>query len=54
MPRSVRIADIIDDSPLSWLQVRVLFLCFLIVLLDGFDTAVIGYVAPELILEWGL
>lgn len=54
MPKIVRIADIIDDSPLSWLQVRVLLLCFLIMLLDGFDTAVIGYVAPELILEWGL
>lgn len=54
MPRSVRIADIIDDSPLSWLQVRVLLLCFLIMLLDGFDTAVIGYVAPELITQWGI
>ncbi|WP_205894996.1 hypothetical protein [Metapseudomonas otitidis] len=54
MRRSVRIADIIDDSPISGLQVRVLVFCFLIVLLDGFDTAVIGYVAPELIGDWGL
>lgn len=54
MPRSVRIADIIDDSPISGLQVRVLVLCFLVMLLDGFDTAVIGYVAPELIIEWGI
>lgn len=54
MRRSVRIAGIIDDSPISGLQVRVLVFCFLIVLLDGFDTAVIGYVAPELIGDWEL
>jgi len=29
-------------------------LCFFIVLLDGFDTAAIGYIAPSLVTEWGL
>jgi AAHS family 4-hydroxybenzoate transporter-like MFS transporter len=29
-------------------------LCFVIVLLDGFDTAAIGYIAPSLIKEWGV
>jgi hypothetical protein len=29
-------------------------MCFLIVLLDGFDTAAIGYIAPSLIQEWGV
>jgi MFS transporter, AAHS family, 4-hydroxybenzoate transporter len=29
-------------------------LCFCVVLLDGFDTAAIGYIAPSLITEWGL
>ncbi len=29
-------------------------LCFLVVLLDGFDTAAIGYIAPSLIQEWGV
>ena len=29
-------------------------LCFLVVLLDGFDTAAIGYIAPSLITEWGV
>ncbi|UGA37689.1 hypothetical protein JOS77_27615 [Chromobacterium haemolyticum] len=32
------ISEFIDDSPLSRYQVMVLTLCFLIVLLDGFDT----------------
>lgn len=38
-------------SPYQWL---VFALCFLIVLLDGFDTAAIGYIAPSLIKEWGV
>ncbi len=29
-------------------------LCFLIVLLDGFDTAAIGFIAPSLVQEWGI
>jgi AAHS family 4-hydroxybenzoate transporter-like MFS transporter len=29
-------------------------MCFIIVLLDGFDTAAIGFIAPSLITEWGI
>lgn len=52
--RNVRISDIIDSSRISLYQACVLALCFLIVLLDGFDTAAIGYIAPELQREWGI
>jgi MFS transporter, AAHS family, 4-hydroxybenzoate transporter len=38
-------------SPFQWL---VFILCFLVVLLDGFDTAAIGYIAPSLMKEWGI
>jgi MFS transporter, AAHS family, 4-hydroxybenzoate transporter len=38
-------------SPFQWL---VFTLCFLVVLLDGFDTASIGYIAPSLLKEWGI
>lgn len=38
-------------SPFQWL---VFAMCFLIVLLDGFDTAAIGFVAPSLLREWGV
>ncbi len=38
-------------SPFQWL---VFALCFVIVLLDGFDTAAIGYIAPSLMKEWGI
>ena len=38
-------------SGYQWL---IFSLCFLVVLLDGFDTAAIGYIAPSLIGEWGV
>ncbi|MDO4905998.1 MAG: MFS transporter [Lautropia sp.] len=38
-------------GPYQWL---VFALCFLIVLLDGFDTAAIGYIAPSLMGDWGI
>jgi AAHS family 4-hydroxybenzoate transporter-like MFS transporter len=43
--REVNIGDLIDARPLSRLQLTVLTLCFLVVLLDGFDNQVIGIVA---------
>lgn len=36
-------------TPFQW---RVIALCFLIVTLDGFDTAAIGYLAPAIRSEW--
>lgn len=44
----------IDAHPLSGLQQRLLVLCFLVVAIDGFDTALIGFIAPALRVEWGL
>ena len=52
--KPMAISQFIDDSPLSRYQIMVLALCFIIVLLDGFDTAAIGYIAPELISQWGI
>lgn len=51
MPR-----DITGDREqiLTSADLRVVGLCFLVVLLDGFDTAAIGYVAPSLLKEWGI
>ena len=44
----------IDDQKISSFQLRTLFLCFLIVAIDGFDTAAVGYVAPALSKDWGI
>jgi AAHS family 4-hydroxybenzoate transporter-like MFS transporter len=52
--RTADVSAIIDGGRLSRFQIVVLIMCFLVVLLDGFDTAVIGYIAPALRKEWAL
>ncbi len=44
----------LNTQPFSAYQWLVFGVCFLIVLLDGFDTAAIGYIAPSLLGEWGI
>jgi len=51
-PQNVQ--SLINGQPMSAYQYLVLFLCFFILALDGFDTAIIGYVAPALVTEWGI
>src|SRR6185503_11130380 len=53
-PRVVDVQAFIDAERVSPLQKRLLFLCFLVIAIDGFDTAVIGFIAPALRAEWGL
>jgi AAHS family 4-hydroxybenzoate transporter-like MFS transporter len=45
---------LLNENPFSGFQYLIFALCFLIVLLDGFDTASIGYIAPSLVKEWGV
>ena len=44
----------IDNRPVGRYQWLIMGLCFFIVLFDGFDVAVMGFIAPSLIQEWGL
>ena len=48
------VQTVLNDHPFSGYQWVIFALCFFIVLLDGFDTAAIGYIAPSLLGEWGL
>ncbi|HWS64918.1 MAG TPA: MFS transporter [Steroidobacteraceae bacterium] len=48
------IGALIDSRPLSPFQVRVLVLIGCLVLMDGFDVQVIGFVAPALLRTWSL
>ena len=50
----MNVEDALDRSRFSGFQKAIFAMCFLIVLLDGFDTAAIGYVAPALVVEWGV
>jgi len=51
---TLNVQALIDESRMSPFQYAVLFLCFTVLALDGFDTAAIGYVAPALVAKWGV
>jgi AAHS family 4-hydroxybenzoate transporter-like MFS transporter len=48
------VLTVINEQPFSWYQWLILILCFLIVVVDGFDTAVMGYLVPSLSQEWSV
>ena len=48
------VQTILNEHPFSGFQWVIFALCFFVVLLDGFDTAAIGYIAPSLLAEWGV
>ncbi|MEK7319441.1 MAG: aromatic acid/H+ symport family MFS transporter [Pseudomonadota bacterium] len=48
------VQSLIDSQRFSAYQWLILVLCFLIVAVDGFDTAAMGYVAPALVQDWGI
>ncbi len=50
----VNVQTFINEQPFGGFQWLVFFMCFVIVLLDGFDTAAIGFIAPSLLTEWHL
>ncbi|MRS16444.1 aromatic acid/H+ symport family MFS transporter [Enterobacteriaceae bacterium RIT691] len=44
----------INDHPFTKYQWMILALCFITVAMDGFDTAIIGFIASDLVQEWGV
>ncbi|AYY55327.1 MFS transporter [Burkholderia multivorans] len=50
----VEIQTFINTQRFSRFQWLIFFMCFVIVLLDGIDTASIGFIAPSLVSEWHL
>jgi len=51
---SVDIKAFIDARKVSPYQWLVLVLCFVIVMMDGLDTAVMGFVAPVIMHDWSV
>jgi AAHS family 4-hydroxybenzoate transporter-like MFS transporter len=51
---TVDAATAIDQAPFSGAQRRIVLLCALIAMLDGFDTQAIAFVAPVIAAKWGL
>ena len=52
MPADIR--QLIDEKPISGLQLRVVFGCFALNMLDGFDVLAIAFTAPTISQEWQL
>jgi MFS transporter, AAHS family, 4-hydroxybenzoate transporter len=50
----VDVAGFIDRQPVGGFQIGLLLTCAAVLVLDGFDTTAIGFVAPSLAKEWGL
>ncbi len=48
------VQSFIDSHRFSAYQWLILALCFMIVAIDGFDTAAMGYIAPALVQDWGI
>lgn len=46
--RRLTVAEIIDQHPLSRFQITTIALCGLVMVLDGFDTQCIGFLAPPI------
>lgn len=53
-PRLLNVTRLIDDSPISRLQILVVILCAMINLLDGMDSQSIGIAAPFIAANLGL
>ena len=51
---STDVQTFLDAHRFSSYQWLIFALCLSVVLLDGFDTAAIGYIAPSLLTEWGV
>lgn len=48
------VSRLIDERKLTAFNLRLLILCFLAVLFDGFDIGAIAFAGPYLIKEWGI
>ncbi|SEB24882.1 aromatic acid/H+ symport family MFS transporter [Variovorax sp. YR216] len=54
VPAAIDVKAFIDDRPPSAYQWLLVILCFLVVAADGMDVAIMGFVAPPILQEWGL
>lgn len=48
------VRELIDERPLGGFQRLLVFVGFLIVLCDGFDAVILGFIAPQLRVDWSI
>ena len=51
---TVDIKSFIDDRPVSAYQWFLVAMCFLVVVADGMDVAIMGFVTPAILAEWNI
>jgi MFS transporter, AAHS family, 4-hydroxybenzoate transporter len=54
MMKQLYLQDAINNQRLSKTQWLIFIICFLVILSDGIDTGLMGYIAPVLIDDWGI
>lgn len=52
--RVIDVQQFLDGHRFSAFQWAILVLCFLVVAVDGLDTAAMGFIAPSLVAEWSV
>jgi len=52
--KAIDVRELVNSRPAGRFQKWVVFFGFLIIALDGFDVAIMGFIAPQLKLDWGL
>ena len=50
----LNLSELLENSRIGPLQIRVFVLCMACLIMDGFDVQAMGYVAPAVLRDWGL
>jgi AAHS family 4-hydroxybenzoate transporter-like MFS transporter len=50
----VNVSELLENSRVGPLQVRVFALCMICLIMDGFDVQAMGYVGPAVVQDWGI
>jgi len=50
----LHLSELLENSKVGSLQVRVFVLCMACLIMDGFDVQAMGYVAPAVLRDWGV
>ena len=51
--RTINIGEVLENSPIGPLQIRVFALCMICLIMDGFDVQAMGYVGPAIVARLG-
>jgi len=50
----VNLTELLENSAIGPLQIRVFVLCMICLIMDGFDVQAMGYAGPALVADWGI